>query len=134
MGKKTRFEDVACMALIYMNQATGNKIISYDKVQEFEHIINENLANMNSRDNYSFFYEESHPKLYFIATNEDGKSYLVIDPIIDLEHVQELYIGCLPLDLVVASQKENALEVIGLQLTDGKFTEKRQKILTKSDK
>ena len=118
MGKRTKFEDVASMALIYTNRAFGNKMISYDKVEEFDKVINENLDNMNSEINPSLFYDEES-KLYFHATDENGKLYLVIDPRADLKLAQSYHIGCLPIDVIVASQMENALSIIGLQLVDG---------------
>lgn len=125
MGKRTKFEDIASMALIYTNRATGNKMISYDKVEKFDKIINENLDNMNSKINPSLFYDEES-KLYFHANDENGKLYLVIDPSVDIKVAQDYHIGCLPIDIVVASQMENALNIIGLQLVDGVLVKKKE--------
>ena len=125
MGKRTKFEDIASMALIYTNRATGNKMISYDKVEKFDKTINENLDNMNSKINPSLFYDEES-KLYFHATDENGKLYLVIDPSADIKVAQDYHIGCLPIDIVVASQMENALNIIGLQLVDGVLVKKKE--------
>lgn len=125
MGVRTKFEDIASMALIYTNRALGNKMISYDKVVEFENIINNNLDEMNSPINPSLFYEEES-KLYFHATDENGKVYLVIDPRADLKIAGNYHVGCLPLDIVIASQMENALDVLGIELIDGKLVMKNK--------
>lgn len=124
MGKRTKFEDIASMALIYTNRVIGNRIISYDKVREFDEIINNNLDDMGSEINPSLFYEEES-RLYFHATDENGKVYLVMDPNADIKAAQDYHIGCLPIDVVVASQMENALAVIGLQLNDGVLVKKK---------
>ena len=58
MKTRTKFEDIASMALIYTNRALGNKMISYDKVEEFDRVINENLDIMQSEINPSLFYNE----------------------------------------------------------------------------
>jgi len=130
MGVRTKFEDIASMALIYTNRALGNKMISYDKVEEFDRVINENLDLMNSEIDPLLFYNEES-RLYFHATDETGKIYLVIDCNTDLKEAEHYHIGCLPLDIVLASQMDNALEVIGLELVDGKLVKRKDKQLVK---
>jgi len=51
----------------------------------------------------------------------DEKSYFVIYPEADIEKAKSYHIGTLPLDVLIAAEKENALAVIGLKLIDGKF-------------
>ena len=123
MGKRTKFEDIASMALLYTNRVTDNKIISYDKVMVFDRVINENLDAMGSEINPFLSYEEES-RLFFTTTDETGKVYLVINPDADLKAAQSYHIGCLPLDVILASQMENALNVIGLQLVDGVLKKK----------
>lgn len=122
MKKRTIFEDTAAMALIYTNKATGNKMISYDKVIQFDKIINENLDEMNSIIKPFQFYEEKS-ELYFYATDENDKLYLVIKPDADLKKAQSYHIDYLPHDILVASQMKNALEILGLQLINGKLVQ-----------
>lgn len=133
MGLRTKFEDIASMALIYTNRALGNKMISYDKVEEFNRVINENLDLMNSEIDPLLFYDEES-RLYFHATDETGKVYLAIDPSADLKEAEHYHIGCLPLDIVIASQMDNALEVIGIELVDGQLVKRKEKQLIKTSK
>jgi len=130
MGIRTKFEDIASMALIYTNRALGNKMISYSKVEEFNKVINDNLDVMSSEVDSRLCYEEES-RLYFHATDESGKVYLVIDPNSDLKEATSYHIGCLPLDIVIASQMDNALEVIGLELVDGQLVKRKEKQLVK---
>ncbi len=131
MGTRTKFEDIASMALIYTNRALGNKMISYDKTVEFDKVINENLDIMNSEIEILLFYNEES-RIYFHATDETGKVYLVIDPNADLKKAEQYHIGCLPLDIVIASQMDNALETLGLELKDGQLIKRRNKQMIKT--
>lgn len=116
MGKRIMFEDAVNLALIYINKATGRNMISYDKASEFDRVINNNLDNMNSSVSFSY---DNESKLYFPATDENGRTYLVIDPNVDIKTIKRCTIGSLPTDVLVASQKKNALNVIGLKLVNG---------------
>lgn len=110
-------------------------MISYDKAVEFDEIINKNLDNMNSKINPYLFYDEES-KLYFHATDEKGKVYLIIDNTADLEAAESYHVGCLPIDIIVASQMENALNILGLQLSDGIIKNSlvdKERILTKNN-
>lgn len=127
MAVRTKFEDIASMALIYIHQSTGSQMISYDTVVEFEKVINENLDTMNKDLSCPLFYDEES-KLYFCATDENGKVYLVIDPRADLERCRSYHIGCLPIEVIIASQMENALDVIGIQLIDGMMRKKKKEV------
>lgn len=104
--------------ILYTNRVTGNRIISCDKALAFGRIINENLDAMGSEINPFLSYEEDF-RLFLATSEETGKVYLVMNPNADLQAAQSYHIGCLPLDVVLASQMENALNVIGLQLVDG---------------
>ena len=121
MGKSTIFSDVVVMALLFNRDV--NKLvtmISYEKVKNFDDIINKNLDDFNIKISYPFLREETS-KFYFYATDEDGKKYLVMNPEADIESARSYHIGTLPVDILVAAEKNNALAAIGLQLIDGKF-------------
>lgn len=123
MGKRTYFEDIASIALLYNYQATARMLLSYDKIKEYDEIINNNLDKMNSNINYINSLDNSK-SIYFYSKDENDKEYLILKPYFDFEKARYEYIGCLPLDIIIASQKENALEVIGLELVDGKLLKK----------
>ena len=64
---------------------------------------------------------EEETNLYFIDTDEEVKLYAIINPNADLERAFEWYIWVLPVDVIVASQKDNALETTLLQLRYGRI-------------
>lgn len=70
------------------------------------------------------FFREEESNLYFTATNEDGDVYLVINPNVDMQSARNYHIGTLPIDIIVAAEKDNALATIGLKLIEGKFKKK----------
>ncbi len=48
MGKRTYMSDITAMALLYRKEYSGTTMILYDKVKDFDRIINEYLEDMNS--------------------------------------------------------------------------------------
>ena len=130
MGERTYLTDITAMALLYLNY-TGSTMVLYDKVKEFDQVINDNLEKMNSTCGIGFRYSsEEETNLYFMATDEEGNLYAVINPSADLKKAFDWHIGVLPVDVIVASQKDNALETIGLQLREGRIC-KRDKGVTR---
>ena len=121
MGKRTDFADVAAMALIFRHDADMSvSMIAYDKVKQFDEIINQNLDEINSNISLRLYTGE-YSELYFYSHDENGKTYLVIDPHADINDARSFHIGTLPLDVVIAAQKSNALAAIGLKLVNGKL-------------
>lgn len=145
MGKRTYESDIVAMALLYRYESNGSMMLSYDKIEKFDKIINENLDDMNSSCGIGIRHEEDS-ELYFTSTDESGKLYAIIKPGSDIKRLWEYHVGCLPLDVIIASQMQNALDVIGLKLKNNKFeciygdnvayfdeTKRRQKVLKKSN-
>lgn len=121
MGKRTRFKTIAVMALLYSNEADSRiTMISYERVEKFEKTINQNLGDINS-EFFDYFDLDTDEELYFYASDVDGKTYLIINPKVDKKIAYEYHIRPLPIDILVASTKDNALKCIGLKLVDGKF-------------
>lgn len=50
--------------------------------------------------------------------------YYVLYPNLDIDRAKSKYIGCLSTQVLVAMQKENALNCLGLQLKDGNICKK----------
>ncbi len=73
--------------------------------------------------------------MYFMATDEEGKLYAVINPNANLKKAWDWHIGLLPVDIIKASYEENALNAIGLQYKEDKIckisSSNKSKILTK---
>lgn len=129
MGKRTYFEDSASLALLYNYDATNGigMMLSYNKIKKFDNIININLDSMNSQLSYI---GSCNPEnlIYFYSKDEEQKEYLILRPDIDLEKARNYYIGSIPLDLLIASQKENALNSIGLKLENRKIVKLHEEI------
>lgn len=127
MGKRTDTTDIIAMALLYRNECCKTGMILYEKALEFDKVINENLDLMN--DLYGLgIMGKTDNRLFFTATNEEGELYAIIKPDADIEEARRWHIRCLPLEVVVASQMPNALDVIGLELVNGELKEKENKI------
>lgn len=116
MGKRTYESDIVAMALLYRKEYVGSDMISYEKAVQFDQVINENLNIMNSDCGigigYSYY---DNSKLFTKMTDENGNLYAVIIPNADLEEAWRIHIGCLPTDVIIASQMDNALGVIELE-------------------
>ena len=113
------------LALIYNYRATDGSatMISADSVFEYEKIVNSNLKEMNTSVNSLTpdYLVDTDELFYFYTQDADNKGYYVLK--VDDKSVEKRkrYIMGLPLDIVLASQKNNALELIGLRLIDGKI-------------
>lgn len=122
MGRRTYLSDVAAMALLYRKENVNTDMISYDKILEFDKIINENLEKMKSdygvKVRYGCF---SKPDLFVMLNDETGKLYAVMVPDVKLQKEWLTHIRSLPTDIIVAAQAPNALNAINLELVDGKL-------------
>lgn len=116
-------EDIITMALLYRKKYAGTEMISYEKVEEYERIVNDNLDEMNSNYGLKPFAIFKDCRIYTILSDENGKLFAVINPDKNLMEAKSL-MNYLPLDLMIASTRDNALSAIGL--TSKK--EKSQKI------
>ena len=101
-------------------------MISYDKAQEFDKVVNENLDAMNSSSGIGLR-GNNESKLYFLANDEKGKMFAVINPSSDLSEARDWHLGSLPADIIKASLMPNALSVIGLELVEGRIEQKKDK-------
>lgn len=131
MGKRTYETDIISMALLYRKQYCKTDMLLLSKCKEYDLIINKNLEEMNTNCGIGIRYEEE-PLLYSILTNENKEQYAVINNNFNLEKAWSLTIGCLPLVVLCASQKDNALSIIGLKLVDGKILDINETIKNKN--
>lgn len=106
-------EDIITMALLYRKKYAGTEMISYEKVEEYERIVNDNLDEMNSNYGNKPFAIFKDCRIYTILLDENGKLFAVIGPDNDLMEAKRL-MNYLPLDLVISSTRDNALSAIGL--------------------
>ena len=108
----------AQLALIYNYRVTGTDMVKKENVFAFQNAINENLDNMNSSvrriacfdDPFCFYAEDSCGNGYYIFKPEDKYNDMI-----------RRFIMFFPLDVIVASQKNNALETLNIIVLDGKM-------------
>lgn len=127
MSKIIFKEDTITIALLYNFIATRDMILSSEKINEFDEIVDSNLEEMNSKAN--FIYPLDYSKLiYFTSWDEVGNQYFILKPEFDLEKAMTDYIYNRPYDITIATQKENALDSLGLKLENGKIKSKEDKV------
>ena len=117
------------LALIYLNRADNlDPIITMEDAENYQNIVNNNLKEMKSKVNILTTPDyEVDPNELFFSYNE-GYYTLKKD---NLSHERRKhYIMNMPLDVILASQKPNALEAIGLIMIDDKVV-KKEKAKTK---
>lgn len=122
MGKRTYLTDVAVLALLYRHKCDHGMMISYEKIEKFDEVINQNLDDKNSLFRISIrCADENQSNFYFTGKDENGVLYAIIYPNADFDKAWDRHVGCLPADIIVAALQQNALATIGLQLVNGKL-------------
>jgi len=119
------YEISTSLALLYnYNARCGDMLISRDTLKEYHKVIEENLKDMDKK--YGRIGSLDYPKsIYFNSEDENGKLYSILKSDIDVRKAMNDYYS-LPLPLIMASQEENALNVLGLTLLDGKIVKKEK--------
>lgn len=119
-------EDAYCLGLLYAHIYANKKMVLKDDLDKFYKIIEFNLRSMNkdTNDKYVALYDND-PSIYFVSEGKNGEIYYVLYPDFDLDRAKSKYIGCLSTDVLVASQKENALNSIDLKKENGRIVKKK---------
>ena len=120
-------EDAYCLGLLYAHMYAGKKMVLKDDLDNFHKIIEFNLRSMNkdASDTYSTVWYDNDPSIYFVSEGKNSEIYYVLYPDFDLNRAMTKYIGCLSTDVLVASQKENALNSIDLKKENGEIVKKK---------
>ena len=113
MGKRTYENDIVAIALLYRKKYASTDMLSYDKIRRFDKVINNNLDKMDANCGIGIR-DERDSELYFVMTDENGQSCAVINPKVDLKASWRYYIGSSPIEVLIASEMDNALKEIGL--------------------
>lgn len=116
-------EDVTSIALLYHYKATGSisTMLSRSIIEEYAKIINQNLDDMQSDFKGNCLSAEEY-SIYFNTQDENKKWYSVLRSDIDLAKAQsDLIKRLMGYDVIRASQKPNALEVLDIKLIDGRM-------------
>ena len=114
------------LALIYTNRATYGKttMITADEAQNYQDVINNNLKIMKSKVNDLMppDYVVNLDDLFFTyETDIDNFGYYILKNDARSLELRKRYIINMPLDIILASQKPNALRNINLEMIDGKI-------------
>ena len=132
------FNQATSLALIYTFRATKcyeETVISKNQIEAYEEVVNNNLKEMNSKvSSLTPDYLIDQKTLFFFCAKDDENTYYLLKSDDESIERRKKYIMNLPLDIVEASQKENALDILNLQLVDGQIkkkepTSKKQKEL-----
>lgn len=112
------FDDAIYLSLYYLKRV-GVNFISSEQVQSFFNVIQYNLkiAGCNMSSTFEIF----EKPFYSVLKDEAGKTYFTFRSDIEFEAVQQMCIGSLPLEIVLASELPNALGVLGLVLNAGQL-------------
>lgn len=128
-------EDAYCLGLLYVYQYsnTVQKMVLLDDLKNFHNCIESNLEEKGNKD-YFNFWNDNDEQIYFASSNKNGEIYYILDPMFDYSRAQSLYIGILPVDVLIASQEKNALNTLGLEKVNGVIRIKSNQKQVNNDK
>lgn len=128
-------EDAYCLGLLYVYQYsnTVQKMVLLDDLKNFHNCIESNLEEKGNKD-YFNFWNDNDEQIYFASSNKNGEIYYILDPMFDYGRAKSLYIGILPVDVLIASQEENALNTLGLEKVNGVIRIKSNQKQVNNDK
>ena len=127
MSSRIFIQDTTTLALLYNYEATRGMLLSLDKIKVFDNIVDNNLEKMNSGVNMVYPLDYSR-LIHFTSCDENGNEYCILKPDFSEEQARIEYIYRTPYDVIRASQQENALEILGLKLENGKIVKKTKNI------
>ena len=127
------------LALIYKYRATHdqNTMITTEETSNYQDIVNDNLKDMHSKVNNltPTDHEVNLEEMFFNYTIIDNQGYYLLkDDPISKERRKKYIMLNIPLDVVLASQRPNALDAIGLVMIDGKIIKKEKSKIKKITK
>ena len=121
---KIFIEDAYCLGLLYSYLYAGKKMVLKDDLAAFYNTIEKNLENTDAMDLYATIWNDDEPSIYYPSEGKNGEVYYVLYPEFDINRAKSKYIGCLSVQVLLATQKDNALDCLGLQLKDGHICKK----------
>ena len=116
-------EDAYCLGLLYSYLFAGKKMVLKDDLDAFYNTIEKNLENTDAFDLYATVWHDD-PCIYYPSEGKNGEVYYVLYSNFDVERAESKYIGCLSTQVLLATQKENALNCLGLQMKNGHISKK----------
>ena len=123
---KIFYEDAYCLGLLYSYLYAGKKMVLKDDLDSFYNTVEKNLENTDAMDMYATVWYDDDPCIYYPSEGKNGEVYYVLYPKFDIDRAKTKYIGCLSTAVLVATQEDNALDCLGLQLKDGRICRKEK--------
>ena len=120
-------EETITIALLYNYMATRDLILSAEKIEAFDKMVDANLEQMNIKLNTVCKFDPSK-LLYFTSWDEMGNQYYILKPDFNAEKAIFDYIYQRPVAVEKSTQKENALDLLGLKLENGDIKTKEVKV------
>lgn len=117
-------EDAYCLGLLYSYLYAGKKMVLKDDLDAFYNTIEKNLENTDAMDLYATIWNDDEPSIYYPSEGKNGEVYYVLYPEFDINRAKSKYIGCLSVQVLLATQKDKALDCLGLQLKEGHICKK----------
>lgn len=103
--------------------------VSIDSLDKYYNVVK---SNINRIDCYAVK-REHYGRIYDIVKDENQIDYCVLKSDVDLTAANIEYVGSLPLHIFLASQMDNALEVLGFIRINGKLRVKEEVMKRKLD-
>ena len=120
MNNVIYFEDIVSIALLYIYGQSSAIILPYNKAVDYFHTVKTNLDSKGVIADYQTTHNKS--EYYFIGNDAYGNSYCIINTKSDLSKL--LSTGRISGDVMVASQENNALDILGLEFKNGRIMQK----------
>ena len=117
-------EDAYCLGLLYSYLYAGKKMVLKDDLDSFYDTIENNLKDSDAMDMYANIWYDNDPSIYYSSEGKNGEVYYVLYPDFDIERAKSKYIGCLYVQVLLATQENNALNCLDLQKIDGNIRRK----------
>ncbi|MBP3460939.1 MAG: hypothetical protein J6K21_00820 [Bacilli bacterium] len=117
-------EDAYCLGLLYSYLYAGKKMVLKDDLDSFYDTIENNLKDSDAMDMYATIWYDNDPSIYYSSEGKNGEVYYVLYPDFDIERAKSKYIGCLSVQVLLATQENNALNCLDLQKIDGNIRRK----------
>lgn len=122
-------EDIYILGLLNIYTASNGSLltVSYEKLNKYYEVVEQNLEDRNSKANCSKTVIFSEDLNYYISSHGiDNELYITLNSESTVLRTILLRKGLLPIDVLCASMQDNALECLGLQLKEGHICRKEK--------
>lgn len=116
-------EDAYSLGLLYAYLYSDRIMVLRDDLIRFHELIEDDLKESSVSD-MNIFLCNLGEEIYFPVEGKNNDVYYMLKHDFDLKRAKSYYIGTLPIEILMASQKENVLNSIDLTKKDGHIVRK----------